>query len=237
MDIEAIVYFINQLIFPSVGIGVAVFSVWALFRSQSFKIKAGSLEVSSLNRELSEIRERIANDLESAAPSERQFALLKEYHAQGLAQSKVSFWFSLMFAALGFLMILYSIIFYLGVNTETGANELNASTSILNDAQKPIFALIAGTVVEAVAALFFVQSNKARQLMADFFDKARMDRKLDESLVLASQVEDPMIAARLKAYLAISFADVEPSGEVLQAIVMDAIPSAATGVSQTDTVT
>ena len=121
-------------------------------------------------------------------------------------------------------MILYSIIFYLGVNTETGPNESAFASSILNDAQKPIFALVAGTVVEAVAALFFVQSNKARQLMSEFFDKARMDRKLDESLVLASQIDDDAIAARLRAYLAMSFAEVEPSKEKLQAIMSETVP-------------
>ena len=38
-----------------------------------------------------------ADEVEAA---DKQYLLLREYHAQGLAQSKISFWFSLIFAAL-----------------------------------------------------------------------------------------------------------------------------------------
>lgn len=215
-----IAFFLSQIVFPAIGIVVALLVILVFLRSQSFRIKAGSIEVSALNREETQIRQRIDHDLESAGPSERQFALLKEYHTQGLAQSKVSFWFSLMFAALGFLIILYSVIFYIGLSAgDLGASSLGKS--IMDDVQKPIFALVAGTIVEAVAALFFVQSNKARQLMVDFFDKARLDRKLDEALVLSSQIEDVAISAKLKAYLAMTFAGVEPSSDLIRSIMKE----------------
>jgi hypothetical protein len=78
----------------------------------------------------------------------------------------------------------------------------------LESAGKPIFTLIAGTVIDAVAALFFVQSNKARQLMTEFFDKLRVDRKLDEALQLMKDIGDPVIASRIKGVVALSFSDV-----------------------------
>ena len=91
---------------------------------------------------------------------------MREYHAQGLSQSRVSFWFSLVFASLGFAIIALSVgIFLQRVD--------NPNVGWLETAGKPVFTLVAGTVIDAVSALFFVQSNKARQLMTEFFDKLR----------------------------------------------------------------
>ena len=98
-----------------------------------------------------------------------QYALLREYHAQGLSQSRISFWFSLVFASLGFAIIAFSIVLFTQQSGDTWSG-----------AGKPLFALVAGTIIDAVSALFFVQSNKARQLMTEFFDKLRTDRKLNE---------------------------------------------------------
>jgi hypothetical protein len=40
---------------------------------------------------------------------EQQYVLLRAYHAQGLAQSKISFWFSLIFASIGFSVIMLGV--------------------------------------------------------------------------------------------------------------------------------
>ena len=109
---------------------------------------------------------------------------MREYHAQGLSQSRVSFWFSLTFASLGFAIIALSVGLFL-------QRIDNPSAGWLDTAGKPIFTLVAGTVIDAVSALFFVQSNKARQLMTEFFDKLRVDRKLDEALRLMTEIPDP----------------------------------------------
>jgi hypothetical protein len=84
--------------------------------------------------------------------------------------------------------------------------------------QKPAFTLVSGTVIDAVAALFFVQSNRARQLMTEFFDKLRIDRKLEESLRLANEIGDARIQASLKAVLSLSFADVDSTRELLGSV-------------------
>jgi hypothetical protein len=73
--------------------------------------------------------------------------------------------------------------------------------------------------IDAVAALFFVQSNKARQLMTEFFDKLRTDRRLDESLKLADAISDPFVASRLKALLALHFADVPVELRLFEGVV------------------
>jgi hypothetical protein len=139
-------------------------------------------------------------------------ALLREYHAQGLSQSRVSFWFSLVFASLGFAIIALSVGIFL--------QQLDhAATGWLDTAGKPIFTLIAGTVIDAVAALFFVQSNKARELMTEFFDKLRSDRKLDEALRLVEAIPDAAIGSRTRAIIALNFSDASLGPSVLSALV------------------
>ena len=154
-------------------------------------------------------------DLDAA---EKQYVLLKSYHAQSLAQSKQSFWFSLVFASLGFGVIVLAIL---------GHSEGHFDKSIK---------LISGTVIDAVAGLFFVQSNKARELMSDFFDKLRTDRKLDESLRLVTEVPDPVLKGRLQVVLALNFAEVKLNDDALQNLLntqakvpatLDAAPTAA----------
>jgi len=215
--IETLAFLVPNIIVPVAGLLLAAFAFFVFLRSQSFSIKAGSFRVEALNKEADEIRSRLEQPTNGEDPSARQYALLKEYHSQGLAQSKISFWFSLLFASFGFLIIVISIFSYVGFSPSAPQNAA-ASPGLLDSVGRPIFTLVAGTVIEAVAALFFVQSNKARQLMTDFFDKARLDRKLDESLALASQIDNQNIAARLKAFLAISFAEINPDQSILMNI-------------------
>ncbi len=150
-----------------IGVVIASIAVWSFTRGR------GTGGVRGLEAEVEQVRRRISEAAAQAEAVDKQYLLLREYHAQGLAQSKISFWFSLIFAALGFAVIV-SAIFTL----QPGERLLEQGRTFIT--------LVAGTVIDAVAALFFVQSNKARQLMVDFFDRLRNDRKLEESLRLGS---------------------------------------------------
>jgi hypothetical protein len=155
--------------------------------------------------------------------SRHQFALLQQYHTQGLAQSKISFWFSLIFASLGFSVIMLGV----GLFLSQDAPEQSYIASL----QRPGFTLISGTVIDAVAALFFIQSNRARQLMTEFFDKLRVDRKLDEALKFANEITDPKIQSSLKAVLALSFAEVKSADEMLLSIPGTSSPPITSGLT------
>jgi hypothetical protein len=124
-------------------------------------------------------------------PSE---AFLSRYHSQGLLQSQVSFWFSLIFASIGFVVIVSAVVQY-----RVDRNLMNQGPAVLT--------LIAGTIVDSVSALFFIQSNKARQLMVDFFDRLRSDEKLDKSLALAASMQDIALRNRLQVALSLRLAD------------------------------
>lgn len=220
---ETIAQLLSNLV-PILAFAVAIISV--VMAAGRGKLKIGSLAVDFDRTALEDIRSRLKAD--QAQGGSQQYALLREYHAQGLAQSRISFWFSLAFASVGFAVIAVSIGIFLQSTQDKSAGWLDT-------AGKPIFTLVAGTVIDAVAALFFVQSNKARQLMTAFFDKLRIDRKLDEALKLANAVSDPKIASNLKALLSLNFAEVIVDTEMFQKIIGDssALKSVAASTSST----
>jgi len=154
--------------------------------------------------------EKILRQLQSkdngANLDDKKYALLRQYHSQGLAQSKISFWFSLIFASIGFVIIVIGIL------------TVQKDVSIY----KPIISIISGTIIDAVSALFFVQSNKARQLMTEFFDKLRADRKFEEALNLADQIPDNHLKSKLKILLSMNFADIKTSDTILT-LILDGI--------------
>ena len=208
MNLHDILYLLNQALLPLISIVLIILGIIFLFRG-----KLGKLDFSTVAYEANEIKNRLQASDSNNTDVNHQYALLQEYHAQGLAQSKISFWFSLVFGAIGFFIIIISVLSY---NFSSG---LENKTTLYDQAAKPIFAVVAGTIIDAVAALFFVQSNKARQLMTEFFDKLRIDRKLDASLHVLSQIEDEAISSRVKALLTLNFAEVNVSDDAFRRIV------------------
>jgi hypothetical protein len=92
-----------------------------------------------------------------------------------------------------------------------------------------ILGAISGVVVETVAGLFFVQSNRARKLMAEFFDRLRQDRRLEESLAQADKIPDPNLRGRLNAALAVAF-----SGVTLPEVVVRSLVDPSTAASSSE---
>ena len=54
--------------------------------------------------------------------------------------------------------------------------------------------------------------------MTEFFDKLRVDRKLDEALDLMSKIPDQVIASRVKGIVALTFSEVVMNEAVLTAM-------------------
>jgi hypothetical protein len=111
----------------------------------------------------------------------------------------------LIFASLGFLVIATAL---LTINRGLTFTQQSAS----------IISLLAGTIIEAVASLFFVQSRRAQQVMQEFFDRLRKDRSLEESLKLTDKVADPELQGKLQALLAVKLADVNAADSILSAV-------------------
>jgi hypothetical protein len=182
----------------AVSVAVVVFAVSAAWRGFS-QVTIGSAGLSlAVDEAAEDIRRRVDDDLAKqagGAVEDREFALLREYHAQGLAQSKVSFRVSLVFAGLGFLIILVAVL-----------NAIAREEASTGEAAS-VVPLIAGAVNEAVAALFFVQSNRARETMERFFDRLRVDRNLRDARDLAARIPEAEVASRVQALLALNLAD------------------------------
>ncbi|BAH75967.1 hypothetical membrane protein [Solidesulfovibrio magneticus RS-1] len=119
---------------------------------------------------------------------------LLEYYTQALNQSKTSFWFSLIFASLGFCIIASSPFLY----KEGGG--LDATVKLLS-----------GTIVSSVSSLFFIQSKRAQQAMVTFFDKLRSDRLALEAKNISNEIQNPDLKDKLKTILVLNNAGLDTS--------------------------
>ncbi len=203
----------------TVGVVAALASLLGAMRAGVLrKIRLGSIdiEIEANSQEAIEFRkaykeslqevtkEQVTSDanqggMDSGIPFE--VTQLSNYYAQILSQSKVSFWFSLVFASIGFSVIISSAFLY----SEGGL-------------QATIVQFFSGVVVDAVAALFFVQSKNAQKSMGDFFDKLRRDRLHAESRKICEQIESSEAKDALRVHLSLHYAEVQNSQEISKAI-------------------
>jgi len=77
---------------------------------------------------------------------------------------------------------------------------------------------IAGGIVDAVAALFFVQSKRAQESMAEFFDKLRRDRNHLEARKLCENLDTPEAKDALRVRLALHYAEVASADAISESI-------------------
>jgi hypothetical protein len=178
-----------------VVVGLFVLLVIAGVVGRLTRIRVGGihLEFPTVEAEAAAIRAATSRE-KSPEGEDDGFLLLREYHARVLAQSKVSFWFSMVFAALGFGLIVFAVL--------VSGNEGQAAVS-----------LIAGVVVNAVSGLFLVQSSRAQRQLVEFFDRLRVDRKLGDALNLAADIRNPIVQSRLQGLLVLGLAEVKLSDE------------------------
>lgn len=188
-NIDQVVTFIAAM----VSIVVAFASIAGAFRAGVLKrIRFGSLEIESSEVNLDTVKRQIEAAVSSEKDIPFEIEQLARYYSQVLAQSKISFWFSLVFASLGFAIIVVAAFLY------------NSTSPGITVAQ-----FIAGTIMDAVAGLFFVQSRAAQESMSEFFDKLRKDRMHIESRNLCDTIEDSDVKDALKVRLALYYAGIE----------------------------
>jgi len=166
------------------------------------RVRFGAFEIEASERERAQAKALVAA---VATPDAEQVPFeteqLAQYYAQVLAQSNVSFWFSLLFASLGFVVILIAGFMY-----SSGPQTAMAQG-------------FAGIIMDSVAALFFVQSRRAQAAMNDFFDKLRRDRQQVESRRLCESIASSEARDALRVQLALHYADVGSREEVARVII------------------
>ena len=194
----------------AVSLGVAASAIAAALKSGVLKrLKLGAFEFEASEQDREEVRRLIAaasQIREEEIPFETEQLAL--YYRQVLSQSKISFWFSLIFASLGFAVIVAAGFLYTGSNA--GAT---------------VAQFIAGLVMDAVAALFFTQSRSAQKAMSEFFDKLRRDRQHLESRRLCDAITDPLLQNVLRLQLALHYAEIEDSSSVTKTLIDSSVES------------
>ncbi len=200
IDIKEISYIVKEVILPLITLVLITMTFYIAWKKGIFDIRSEKRDkndgiVEMLNSNNKSIR-LTPSVMQTLAYDENRFS---EYHQQSINQSRISFWFSLVFAATGFLIIATSIFTY---TDKTG-----------------YIGIIAGTIIDAVSALFFIQSNKARQLMSDFFDKLRQDKKLEESLKLCASIDNEFMRNALRIKLSLYFSGLEDSYNIASEII------------------
>lgn len=180
----------------TVGLSVAVAItsiVGALKAGVLKKVRFGGLEFEAPSEEMRRFKkayEHSQKQPEKEVPFEIE--QLASYYSQILSQSKVSFWFSMIFASLGFAIIVISAFLHTeGATTATVAQ------------------FTAGIIMDAVAGLFFVQSRNAQKSMGEFFDKLRSDRLHAESKLITEAVKSQNAKDSLRLHLALHYAGIE----------------------------
>lgn len=184
---ETFIFKYADTLITSVAFLGAVFSIFAALRADVLrKISVGPFQIEAHKREFREARELLTTAaVPTTEPLPFETEQLARYYAQILYQAKVSFWFSLVFASLGFAVIVLAAFRY---------SDQQAGSSVAT--------FIAGIIMDAVAALFFVQSKSAQTSMGQFFDKLRRDRQHAESRRLCDTLSDESIKDALKLLLA-----------------------------------
>jgi hypothetical protein len=134
---------------------------------------------------------------------------LAAYYALSLGQAKTSFWFSLVFAAIGFVIIV-------------GSGVLYTQGAIVAASIK----LISGLIVDAVSALFFVQSQRAQVSMFTFFEKLRSDRQYAEARKICDELNDNSMRDHLKAILVLQYTGLDAKSMI------EALPAQTTPESK-----
>lgn len=117
---------------------------------------------------------------------------LASYYNQALARANISFWFSLVFASFGFGLIV--IAFFSHAD---------------GDVAGTVVKVLSGSVVEAVSALFFVQSTNAQKSMGEFFEKLRLDRLNAEAREMISEIENVERRDQLRAQIILKYSGID----------------------------
>jgi hypothetical protein len=143
--------------------------------------------------EIDRIRAEIAA-AKPGAPIPFEIEQLASYYALTLGQARVSFWFSLIFAAIGFVVIIAGAAFSAGGELTTAVLKVGS-----------------GLIVDAISALFFVQSRRAQESMSAFFEKLRNDRQFVEARRICDDITNAALKNHLKTILVLQYSGLDAS--------------------------
>lgn len=129
----------------------------------------------------------------STSPSEPfEITALAQYYKQALSRASISFWFSIIFASIGFSFILFAFASYTA-----------------DDIAGTVLKVAGGTIIDAISILFFVQSTNAQRSMSDFFEKLRLDRLNAEAREMIAEIENAPMRDQLRSQLILKYSGID----------------------------
>jgi len=127
--------------------------------------------------------------------SDAQESMLTEIYSHGLAQAKVSFFVSIVFGMLGSAVLL----------TGVGLAIMHADSN--GNRYAAIVTQTSGAVIDLLAGVFFLQSNRTRRDMGAqgvmLRDDGRFDRRLKAASVLSDNIKDEPLRDHVRAQMAL----------------------------------
>lgn len=128
-----------------------------------------------------------------------QESMLTEIYSHGIAQAKLSFFISLVFGAFGSLVLL------------SGAGLAVWHATSNGQRYAAIVAQVSGTVINLLAGVFFLQSNRTRKDMGAqgvmLRDDSRSDRRLKAAGLLVDKISDEGLRNQTRAQMALQLVD------------------------------
>lgn len=197
----SIIEIVSAVNIETIFVATSTFATVAfLFATVIGAIRSGILKQYSaaiLSARLNGIEVRTAPDVASPASipePEKPFetGALSAYYNHALLRANVSFWFSLIFATIGFGVIIFAF-----------------ATHDRGDLWGTVVKAASGTIIDSVSALFFVQSTNAQKSMGEFFEKLRLDRMNAVAREIISEISGEPLRDELRAQLALKYAAID----------------------------
>lgn len=185
----------NIFLLGSIAFTVVLFTVYFFYSK-----KSESRRLILLN-ELADVKDEVSSTFNEITTqlSDNVDQLIEEHHRQALKQATIQFWFSLISAVIGFIIII--IIIFIANSTLWYEYTLK---------------LIPGLIIEAVSALFFSQSKHTRETSSDFLNRLREDRRYVKSISIVETITDEKLKSGVKAKIALRMSNVDTENEFLE---------------------
>jgi len=170
-------------VFASVAVACGtLISAYAAYRQLKTKGAPGEISPSQLH------------EIEEARYGSRSFEIpaLANYYNQALRRASLAFVFSLLFASIGFGVIVFAFV-----------------THNSSDLAGTVVKVTSGAIIEAVSSLFFVQATNAQKNMGDFFEKLRLDRLNAEAREMIGEIEAVGMRDQLRAQLILKYSGID----------------------------
>ncbi|MEU9443821.1 hypothetical protein AB0D42_23535 [Streptomyces sp. NPDC048304] len=125
--------------------------------------------------------------------------MLTEIYSHGLAQAKLSFFVSLVFAACGSTILLSGVLLAIANSAGDGQKYATITTQT------------SGVVINLLAGVFFMQSNRARKDMGEqgvmLREDSRSGRNLKAAGVLVDSISDEELRNKVRGQMALQLVE------------------------------